>query len=70
MDNLNTPVISALYKNFESAKVRSLAQRLEIHYMPKHDSWLDIDEIELNVMKRQYLTRRIPDMGKYKTNLR
>lgn len=63
MDNLNTHTISSLYERFSPAKARELVERLEIHYTPKHGSWLDIAEIELNVMTRQCLSRRISDIG-------
>ena len=45
---------------------RSLAERLDIHYTPKHGSWLNIAEIELNVLQSQCLNRRIPDMATMK----
>lgn len=59
MDNLNTHNIASLYSAFPPKKARSLANRLEIHYTPKHGSWLNIAEIELNVLKRQCLSVRI-----------
>lgn len=59
MDNLNTHAISSLYKRYSPEKARALAKRLEIHYTPKHGSWLNIAEIELNAMTRQCLARRI-----------
>lgn len=59
MDNLNTHAISSLYEAFEPQKALRLAKRLEIHFTPKHGSWLNIAEIELNVMTRQCLGRRI-----------
>jgi hypothetical protein len=59
MDNLNTHKPSSLYKAFPPAEARRIMKKLEIHYTPKHESWLDIAEIELNVMTRQCLTRRI-----------
>jgi hypothetical protein len=62
MDNLNTHTISSLYEAFSPNKARELAKRLEIHYTPKHGSWLNIAEIELSVMERQCLGRRIPDI--------
>lgn len=61
-DNLNTHTIGALYKAFPPAQARALAMRLEIHYTPKHGSWLNVAEIELSVLTRQCLDRRIPDM--------
>ncbi len=59
MDNLNTHSISSLYETFEPEVARRLARRLEIHYTPKHGSWLNIAEIELSAMARQCLDRRI-----------
>lgn len=63
MDNLNTHALSSLYKAFPAPEARRIAKKLEIHYTPKHGSWLDIAEIELNVMTRQCLSRRIDDIG-------
>ena len=62
MDNLNTHNISSLYEAFEPKVALALAKRLEIHYTPKHGSWLNIAEIELSVMTMQCLSRRIPSM--------
>jgi hypothetical protein len=59
MDNLNTHKIASLYKAFPAEEARRLAERLEIHYTPKHGSWLNIAEIELSVLKRQCLAGRI-----------
>ena len=61
MDNLNTHHPSSLYEAFEPAEARRIAERLEIHYTPKHGSWLNMAEIELGVLTRQCLDRRIPD---------
>ena len=61
MDNLNTHRLSSLYEAFEPAEARRIAERLEIHYTPKHGSWLNMAEIELGVLSRQCLDRRIPD---------
>ena len=61
MDNLNTHAPSSLYEAFEPAEARRIAERLEIHYTPKHGSWLNMAEIEIGVMVRQCLDRRIPD---------
>ncbi len=61
MDNLNTHSVSSLYETFEPQRAFELASRLEIHYTPKHGSWLNIAEIELSALGRQCLgTRRIP----------
>ena len=61
MDNLNTHTPAALYEAFTPAEARRLLERLEIHYTPKHGSWLNMAEIELSVLARQCLERRIPD---------
>jgi len=63
MDNLNTHSIASLYETFPPSEARRLAERLEIHYTPKHGSWLNMAEIELSVLKGQCLDRRIPDMA-------
>ncbi len=62
MDNLNTHSLSSLYEAFSPKTARRLAKRLEIHYTPKHGSWLNIAEIELSVMTSQCLNRRISDI--------
>src|SRR5215210_399643 len=62
MDNLNTHTPAALYEAFAPAEARRLCQKLEIHYTPKHGSWLNMAEIELSVLSRQCLDRRIPDL--------
>ena len=69
MDNLNTHKPASLYKRFEPAEARRILRKLEIHYTPKHGSWLDIAEIELNVMTRQCLSRRIDSIETLKTEL-
>jgi hypothetical protein len=61
-DNLNTHKLGSLYEAFPPDTARRLAQRLEIHYTPKHGSWLNIAELELSVLTRQCLDRRIPDL--------
>ena len=53
MDNLNTHNIASLYEAFEPSQARRLAEKLEIHYTPKHGSWLDMAEIELSILSRQ-----------------
>ena len=62
MDNLNTHDTSSLYKAFPAEEARALAERLEIHYTPKHGSWLNVAECELSILCRQCLDRRIPDI--------
>lgn len=62
-DNLNTHDIASLYEAFPPAEARRLAQRLEIHYTPKHGSWLNIAECELSVFTRQHLAQRVPSIG-------
>jgi transposase len=61
MDNLNTHSPASLYEAFDPAEARRLANRLEIHYTPKHGSWLNMAEIELSVLSRQCLDRRVPN---------
>ena len=63
MDNLNTHSTASLYQTFPPELAAALARRLEIHYTPKHGSWLDIAEIELSAMAVQCLAKnRIPDL--------
>lgn len=69
MDNLNTHKAASLYKAFQPSEARRIIKRLEIHYTPKHGSWLDMAEIELNVMTRQCLSRRISTLDKLKCEL-
>ncbi len=61
-DNLSTHTPAALYEAFEPAEARRLAGRFEWHYTPKHGSWLNVAEMELSVVARQCLDRRIPDL--------
>jgi len=69
MDNLNTHNTASLYETFEPSEARRLAERLDIHFTPKHGSWLNMAEIELSVLKGQCLDRRIPDMATMQTEL-
>jgi hypothetical protein len=59
MDNLNTHVGGALYEAFPPDEARRILNKLEIHYTPKHGSWLNMAETELSVLSRQCLDRRI-----------
>jgi len=59
MDNLNTHKLASLYEAFPPEQARRIAERLEIHHTPKHGSWLNMAEIELSVLARQCLARRI-----------
>lgn len=61
MDNLNTHSPSSFYDAFDPAQARALTEKLEIHYTPKHGSWLNLAECELSVLSRQCLDRRISD---------
>ena len=69
MDNLNTHAIASLYKAFPAQEARRIARKLEIHYTPKHGSWLDMAEIELHVMTRQCLSRRIAGIDELRQEL-
>jgi hypothetical protein len=62
MDNLNTHSPASLYEAFEPSEARRLVEKLEIHYTPKHGSWLDMAEIELGILNRQCLDRRLADV--------
>jgi hypothetical protein len=61
-DNLNTHSPGSLYEAFEPAEAKRLADRFEVHYTPKHGSWLDMAEIELGILARQCLSRRIDNI--------
>jgi len=63
MDNLNTHGPASLYEAFDPETARRLAKRLDIHYTPKHGSWLNIAEIELKALSTQCLGRRIAMIG-------
>ena len=63
MDNLNTHKLASLYEAFPPERARRIADRLEIHHTPKHGSWLNMAEIELSVLSRQCLDRRIESMA-------
>jgi hypothetical protein len=69
MDNLNTHNIASLYSAFPPDEARRLADCLEIHYTPKHGSWLNIAEIELSVLKRQCLAGRIDCFQKMRSKV-
>ncbi|CAA9374167.1 MAG: Transposase [uncultured Phycisphaerae bacterium] len=62
-DNLSTHTPAALYEAFAPAEARRLAARFEWHYTPRHGSWLNVAEMELSVLARQCLDRRIPDLA-------
>jgi DDE superfamily endonuclease len=61
MDNLNTHTLAVLYEVFDAPEARRIARTFEVHYTPKHESWLNMAEIELSVLADQCLARRIPD---------
>ena len=61
-DNLNTHSPASLYEAFEPTEAKRLADRFELHYTPKHGSWLDMAEIELGILGRQCLSRRIENI--------
>lgn len=61
-DNLNTHTLGSLYETFSPDEAQRLARRLDIRYTPKHGSWLNVAEIELSVMTKQCLDRRIPNI--------
>jgi hypothetical protein len=61
LDNLNTHKAASLYEAFAPEEARRIIKKLEFHYTPKHGSWLNMAEIELSVLQRQCLERRIAD---------
>ena len=63
LDNLNTHRPASLYETFPPAEARRMRKKLEFHYTPKHGSWLNMAEIELSVLQRQCLDRRLPDLA-------
>lgn len=71
MDNLNTHSLASLYEAFPPAEAKRIAMKLELHYTPKHGSWLNMAEIEASVLRRQCLDgRRIPDRNHLADELR
>ena len=69
MDNLNTHSLGSLYKAFPPAEARRIAKKLEVHYTPKHGSWLNIAEIGINIMTRECLGRRIESFDRLSSEL-
>jgi transposase len=64
LDNYGTHTKSALYKVFPPGEASRIAKRLHLHFVPKHASWLNMAELEIGLIKRQCLDRRIPDKAK------
>ena len=69
MDNLNIHAPASLYKAFPPEEAHRIASKLDIHYTPKHGSWLNMAEIELSILSRQCLSRRIPDQDTLKSEI-
>lgn len=69
MDNLNTHGFASLYEAFEPAEARRIMKRLDIIHTPKHGSWLNMAEIELSVLTRQCLSRRMGDIVELKSEV-
>lgn len=69
MDNLNTHRIASLYSTFEPKKANALAKRFEIHYTPKHGSWLNIAELEISVLARTCINRRISSLEEFRAEI-
>ncbi len=70
VDNLNTHKIASLYEAFPPELARSLAERLDIHYTPKHGSWLNVAECEISVLSRNCLRSRTPDIAALKRKVK
>ena len=68
-DNLNTHGPASFYEAYPPAEARRLTERFEFHYTPKHGSWLNMAEIELSVLARQCLDRRLPDAATLETEV-
>ena len=68
-DQLNTHVKASLYKAFEPEEAKRILDKLEFHYTPKHGSWLNMAEIELSVLNRQCLNRRLPNQDTLKLEI-
>lgn len=69
MDNLNTHTLASLYTAFLPAEAKRLADKLEVHYTPRHGSWLNMAEIELSVLARQCLSERMDDKENLKEQI-
>lgn len=70
MDNLNTHTAAALYETFEPAEAKRIWDRFEFIYTPKHGSWLNMAEIELNVLTKQCLNRRIDNRDEIESEVK
>jgi transposase len=70
VDNLNTHTIGSLYKTFPPEEAKRLRDKLEIHYTPKHGSWLNMAEIEINVLVNHGLSKRIPTIQQMKKEVK
>jgi hypothetical protein len=70
LDNLNTHKLASLYEAFAPAEARRLAERFEVHHTPKHGSWLNVAEIELGILGRQCLDRRLGSVEDLKAEVR
>lgn len=68
-DNLNTHSPASLFAAFEPAEAKRLTDKLEMHYTPKHGSWFNAAEIELAILSKQCLDRRIPDRDTLKAEV-
>lgn len=69
LDNLNTHARASLYETFPPAEAHRLARKLDLHFTPKHGSWLNMAEIEFSVLARQCLQRRFPDQSQLQTEV-
>lgn len=69
-DNLNTHALASLYKAFAPEEARSLTERFNWHYIPKHGSWLDMAEIEVGIMSPQALGKPLPNLESFKKQIR
>ena len=70
MDNLSTHTPACFYEAFEPAEARRLTEKLELHYTPRHGSWLNVAEMQISVIARQCLDRRIASLSTLRCELR
>ena len=69
-DNLNIHQLGSLYEAFGPAEARRIAEKLELHFTPKHGSWLNMAEVELSILQRQCLKQRIADRQTMKSTIK
>ena len=69
LDNLNTHFEKSFYETFSKIEAENILERIKFHYTPKHASWLNMAEIEINVLSKQCLNRQIPTMKEMRKHI-